>query len=293
MILDLIKTTTEVIRSVQKYCVALPADAFASTCTNRIATAPDRYSSTEISDFVKAATIMQGSSASVDNQISSPESPPSSNPPSVPSSIDPTSLDSDPLLFLRKSSIEVLTTLKSLETKYRLYTSSSLVSTPTNQETNSQLFDLDRDAEEEGEESLSDVVFRTDVALEDLLEESEIIHRYISLIEKVLFRNNGPTNRKSNKLSQDGDSVPPRIVEGLKTSTGEGLERKRGTLGHRRSAKIDSVALEEFVAGEEILIELGVDSGGRKSIEEEEEELPDWATNESMNLLRQSIFFPV
>lgn len=197
--------------------------------------------------------------------------------------------------------------LKSLETKYRLYTSSPISSTPLSPTTNSQLDiyeEEDAISAEEETESIADVNYRTDVVLEDLLDETEVVRGYIELVERVLFPAHS-TRRKSKKSllvvrSQSIATVveeSPTIAETRqwKKEEGEGEMKKKGSpLGHRRSAKIDSGMLEEFVAGEEIRVALGLGHSptrGDEEDDEEEEELPDWATDDKMDLFRQS--FPL
>lgn len=194
--------------------------------------------------------------------------------------------------------------LKSLETRYRIYTSSPVSSTPTPQATNSsQLSTLDEDDSnpEEEAESIEELAYRTDVALEDLSDEMEIIRQYVELIEKVSFPTHS-TKRKSKKSSllvQSISTVPeesPQSTTVSQRSSSEGEMKKKGSpLGHRRSAKIYPIELEEFVAGE-IMVALGLGAGGRSGAVdededgegEEEEDLPDWASDDEMDLLRTS-----
>lgn len=309
LISDLINTTTDAIRRVQRYCVALPADKFTTLTPSYDSV--DRNSASKESDFVRAASIMRGLSTtttnSTENSKSAPRSSPSSSP-STPSSapLNSTSLSTevDPLLSLRKSPIDVLTMLKSLETKYRLYTSSPISSTPLSPTTNSQLDiyeEEDAISAEEETESIADVNYRTDVVLEDLLDETEVVRGYIELVERVLFPAHS-TRRKSKKSllvvrSQSIATVveeSPTIAETRqwKKEEGEGEMKKKGSpLGHRRSAKIDSGMLEEFVAGEEIRVALGLGHSptrGDEEDDEEEEELPDWATDDKMDLFHRA-----
>ena len=150
-------------------------------------------------------------------------------------------------------------------------------------------------------ESIEELVYRTDVGLDDLSDEMEIIRQYVEMIEKVLFPTHS-TKRKSKKSSllvQSISTVPeesPQSTTVSQRSSLEGEMKKKGSpLGHRRSAKIDPVELEEFVAGEEIMVALGLGAGGRNGSvdedgEEEEEDLPDWASEDEMDLLRPSFF---
>lgn len=162
--------------------------------------------------------------------------------------------------------------------------------------TNSQLFDLveEEDGDKAEEMEKEEVEFRTDISLEDLSVESEVVGWYITLVTTIFFQS---TPRKSRILPIPNSALPTTVPEEspeaqsgsseVQGTSRKSSEEKRKGAGHRRSSKIDSVVVEELVSSDIIPALHSVDVVGEVNEQEEErEELPCWAVEEGMDLLR-------
>ncbi|KAH8926205.1 hypothetical protein BT69DRAFT_1019874 [Atractiella rhizophila] len=284
-ILTLLHTTTSAIRAVQKYVLSLPSESLQA-----IQDSPsvrdslleverarnERFSSSMgISTSARSRSMMiQPSGGRLSLGLASPSSANVGRRSFTPGQLgsvkegEKEEKKEDALTTLRRSSLDVLGSLKDMEMRYRL----------PGQEDEGLLKEEDEEEVEEarssgsgsgsGEGKGKGYMYRTDVALEDLQKEAEVVRRYVELVDHVLFRDaEGKKKRKS--------VLPP--------SPSSGSTKK----GRRQGSLLASFGLSETGITEEPEDEEGEGPGPQievtKAPEQEEEgsseeiEVPDWA----------------
>ncbi|ORY72380.1 hypothetical protein BCR35DRAFT_307646 [Leucosporidium creatinivorum] len=290
LVLDLLETTTAAIRSVQSYVVALPSDAFASPVAP--STTPAAPSATRPRSSLATSTLPIPSSIdSAPRRVSTSALPSPSLPPSIP----PVSAQ-DPLLQLRKTSLDLLGALKEMEGRYRLDPSP-----PTGQEEDAT---SERDETEEDTPSLSPslsrtesewdssvttseqavdeaVAYRTDVALEDLGKEVEVVTMFVEVVDGLLVRSGAKAGalgarRKTARRSVEGE-VHVLTESG---SVGQGL---RGLGEQKLPMVVEPESPSRALGTKQEGAEREDESGDELSDEEEEETLPAWAQEEAFD----------
>lgn len=281
LVLELLETTTAAIRSVQSYVVALPSDAFTSTSTSTLPSSARPRSSIATSTLSPPP-----STEPTPRRVSTSTLPPSS----LPSSPAPL----DPLLQLRKTSLDLLGALKEMEGRYRLTPLGESAApgpsgaapdleepeeeapslSPSLSRSDSEWDSSATTSEAAGAQSTS---YRTDVALEDLSKEVEVVRRFVEVVNDLL---------RASAKSGAGSAVRGR--KGVRRSEMVEIERKElvqsGSVGQGLAglgeSKVPMVVEPELARGGDQVEEVGAgreEASSDEESEEEEDALPPWA----------------
>lgn len=284
MVLDLLETTTAAVRSVQSYVVALPSVAFTTPTTP--STLPNSIPSASASTRPRSslATFTASLPTGTHNELHRVSSSAALQSSSLPATSSPL----DPLLQLRKTSLDLLGALKEMEGRYRLIPSVEFT-TGDESESTPRLDEVDEDtpalspsisrsgsgwdsSATTSEQAEEVVDYRTDVGLEDLGKELQVVRRFVEVVDELLRAStkSGAGRRKMTRRSLEGEGKGVTESDSVGQGSCELGEHDVPTVVEPESSSRADERRQEIAEREE----------SEGDVSDEEEPLPDWAQDQ-------------